>query len=90
MSRLSRLLLIIVPFLGILFSAPIASAWYPHHQGHYWRHHHRYHHYWRRHAYRPPYYYDRDWYAYRRPDRYERYSRVDPYYYYGYRGHRDD
>ena len=87
-SHLSRLLLVVVPLLGILFSAPVASAWYPDHHGHYWRHHH--HRYWRHHSYYPRYYYDRDWYAYRRPYRYERYSRVYPYNYYGYRGHRDD
>jgi len=83
-SRLSRLLLIIVPLLGILFSAPVASA----HYHHYWRHHH--YRYWRDHDYNRGFYYDRGWRAYPRRYRYERYSRVYPYSYYWYRGDRDD
>src|SRR4051794_23745405 len=59
-SRLARFLLIIVPLLGIFFSAPVASAWQHHH---YWRHHH---HYWRNYGYNRRPYYDRDWYAYPR------------------------
>ena len=81
-SRLSRLFLMIVPLLGILFSAPVASA---HH--HYWRHHH---HYWRNYDYDRRLYYDRDWRAYPRPYRYERYSRAYPRGYYRYKGNRDD
>ncbi len=89
-SRLGRLLLIIVPLLGILFSAPVASAWYTHpYYGHFRRHYHHHRH-WRDYGYNRRFYYDRDWRGYPWRYRDDRYSRAYPYEYYRYRGHRDD
>lgn len=82
-SRFSRLLLIIIPLIGVLFSVPVASARYHRHWHH--RHHH---HYWRNGDYNRRFYYNRDWRAYPYRHRYNRYSEAYPHGYYWHRGNR--
>ena len=85
-TNLKRMFLAGLPLVGILLTAPVASAYtyyeysysYPHRYHRYHRPHRRHHHHWRRYNYDPYYSYrDRDWSR----DRYS-YYRSYPY---GYR-----